>query len=294
MKKWLQAHRNAWILGVLLAAVLAGAFWYGGDAAGLRGWDAGPGVSSAVPASSQDASASQTEVPQASASQADTSQAAAASAAETGEEGKPAGAETEEKTKASARSAANAGSSSGAETGGSPAPKPQAAQPEEKDAYGTVRVPDKPAPVEPQNAVITDKECTCTLSISCADILAHLDELDPEKKDLVPEDGWILEPTQVTFYEGESVLNVLVRTCKQQSIHMEYRNTPIYNSAYIEGIQNLYEFDCGELSGWIYLVNGWSPNYGCSRYALQDGDTVEWEYTCARGSGEGYYYSAGD
>ena len=64
---------------------------------------------------------------------------------------------------------------------------------------------------------------------------------------------------------------------------MEFVNTPMYNSAYIEGIHNLYEFDCGQLSGWIYKVNGWSPNYGCSRYALKDGDVIEWVYTCNLG-----------
>ncbi len=48
--------------------------------------------------------------------------------------------------------------------------------------------------------------------ISCATILDHMDWLDPEKVELVPEDGWILEPTEVTFYEGESVFNVLQRT----------------------------------------------------------------------------------
>ena len=52
---------------------------------------------------------------------------------------------------------------------------------------------------------------------------------------------------------------------------------------YIEGIGNLYEFDCGAESGWMYAVNGWFPNYGCSQYALQDGDTVTWVYTCDLG-----------
>ena len=55
------------------------------------------------------------------------------------------------------------------------------------------------------------------------------------------------------------------------------------NSAYVEGINNLYEFDVGSLSGWMYNVNGWYPNYGCSRYQVKDGDVVEWRYTCDLG-----------
>ncbi len=161
-----------------------------------------------------------------------------------------------------------------------------------KDKYLTSPVPEgKPVPVEPQDMEISDVAYTCTLSISCATILDNMSWLDPDKKELVPADGWILPPTQVTFYQGESVFNVLQRTCKQKKIHMEFENTPIYNSAYIEGINNLYEFDCGELSGWMYKVNDWFPNYGCSRYQLKDGDVICWEYTCNLGVDVGGYYS---
>lgn len=163
-----------------------------------------------------------------------------------------------------------------------------------KDKYQTDPVPEgKPIPVEPEDVEIGDTAYTCTLSISCATILDKLDLCDPEKVELVPADGWILQPMTVTFYEGESVFNVLQRTCKQQKIHMEFSNTPIYNSAYIEGIHNLYEFDVGNLSGWMYKVNGWFPNYGCSRYQLKDGDVIEWVYTCDLGYDVGGGYATG-
>lgn len=144
------------------------------------------------------------------------------------------------------------------------------------------------APVQPEAAPLPaapeDNAYTCTLSVSCAVLLEYLEELSPEKAELVPSDGWILAPTEVTFYEGESVFQVLQRTCKQLEIHLEFENTPVYQSAYIEGIHNLYELDCGALSGWMYCVNGWFPNYGCSRYLLQQGDVVEWRYTCDLGA----------
>ena len=154
-----------------------------------------------------------------------------------------------------------------------------------KDKYLTDPVPEgKPAPVEPEDVEIGDEEWTCTLSVSCATILDNMDLCDPEKWELVPEDGWILKPMTVTFAENESVFNVLQRTLKEQGIHMEFEYTPAYHTAYIEGINNLYEFDVGELSGWMYSVNGWFPIYGCSRYRLQDGDVVEWKYTCDLGN----------
>ena len=134
---------------------------------------------------------------------------------------------------------------------------------------------------------------TCAFSIECATILDNLDLLAPGKESLVPADGVVLPETTVTFYEGESVFDVLQRLCREQKIHLESSWTPIYDSAYIEGLHNLYEFDCGSLSGWMYRVNGWYPNYGCSRYQLQDGDIVEWKYTCDLGEDVGGGYAAG-
>ena len=162
-------------------------------------------------------------------------------------------------------------------------------QNKDKDKYETDPVPEgKPLPVEPENQEINNKKTyTCTFSIECSTILNNLKDLDPDKRELVPSNGVILAPTKVTFYEGESVFDVLQRVCKENGIHMESSWTPVYNSAYIEGIHNLYEFDCGELSGWMYRVNGWYPNYGCSRYQLVDGEVVEWRYTCDLGNDVG-------
>ena len=33
----------------------------------------------------------------------------------------------------------------------------------------------------------------------------------------------------------------------------------------------------------MYTVNGWFPNYGCSKYVLQDKDVIQWIYTCDLG-----------
>ena len=162
-----------------------------------------------------------------------------------------------------------------------------------KDKYQTDPVPEgKPIPVEPGTSS-AGGSATCTFSISCATILNNWDDCDESKKPLVPADGVILPTTTVTFTEGESVFDVLQRLCRENGIHMESSWTAMYNSAYVEGINNLYEFDVGSLSGWMYSVNGWFPNYGCSRYALQNGDVVNWVYTCDLGYDVGGGYSTG-
>ncbi|MEF2244873.1 DUF4430 domain-containing protein [Paenibacillus sp. IITD108] len=167
-------------------------------------------------------------------------------------------------------------------------------EPNDKDKYLTDPVlPGKPEPVEWQDTKIDkQKELTVTLSVSAATILDNLNIFDADKLEVLPQDGIIYAAKKVVFYEGESVFDVLLRELKANKIHMEFNRTPLYNSNYIEGINNIYEFDCGELSGWIYKVNGWFPNYGSSRYALQDGDVVEWVYTCDLGRDVGGYVAA--
>ena len=121
---------------------------------------------------------------------------------------------------------------------------------------------------------------TCTIQIRCDTILDNMENLTEGKDKYVPSNGVILSTSTVQFVEGETVFDVLKRTCNYAGIQLEYSYTPMYESHYIEGINHLYEFDCGNESGWMYKVNGWFPNYGCSKYELEDGDTIVWAYTC--------------
>lgn len=123
----------------------------------------------------------------------------------------------------------------------------------------------------------------CYISIDCKTILGNMDRLKSEKKAFVPKNGQILEKTKVHFQAGDTVYDILYRVCRENSIHLEASYTPAYKTYYIEGIHQLYEFDCGNLSGWNYLVNGVSVNYGCSKYRVKQGDVIAWRYTCDMG-----------
>ncbi len=121
---------------------------------------------------------------------------------------------------------------------------------------------------------------TCNITIRCDTILNNMGNLTSGKEQFVPSSGVILGTTTVEFTEGETVFDVLKRVCNIGGIQLEYSWTPMYESYYIEGINNLYEFDCGSQSGWMYKVDGWFPNYGCSSYKLKGGDDIVWCYTC--------------
>lgn len=134
-------------------------------------------------------------------------------------------------------------------------------------------------------------EHTCTFSIECSTILNNWDNFKASKKDFVPSDGWVIAPVEVEYTPGETVYDILYRICKDKQIQMDASYTPAYGTYYVKGINQLYEFDGGELSGWMFSVNGWFPNYGCSKYEVSDGDVIEWRYTCdlGRDVGDQYY-----
>ena len=92
------------------------------------------------------------------------------------------------------------------------------------------------------------------------------------------------------FTTGETVFDILKDICEKNRIQISSRYTPLYNNYYVEGINQLYEFDCGKKSGWMYSVNGVFPNYGASSYKPKDGDKIEWVYTCNLGDDVGNHY----
>ena len=121
---------------------------------------------------------------------------------------------------------------------------------------------------------------TCTIEVRCDTILDNMGDLAPGKSSCVPGNGVILAASTVRFAQGDTVLDVLKAASSATGLQLEYSYTPGYGSYYVEGINNLYEFDCGNESGWMYKVNGWFPNYGCSEYQVHDGDVIVWCYTC--------------
>ena len=138
--------------------------------------------------------------------------------------------------------------------------------------------------VEEKNVQQQPKKRFVTITIQAKTLLNHWDLLDPslQSEAYVPKNGVILKQTKYELLsEKDSVWDVLQRATREHKIQLEYQgaNENMYNSVYIEGINHLYEFSAGPLSGWMYAVNGVYPNYGCSQYVLKDGDSIVWNYT---------------
>lgn len=147
----------------------------------------------------------------------------------------------------------------------------------------TTKATAKATTPKPADNPIKKYDNTCTFVIECKTILNKKDKLKKGLEKYVPENGMIYSGT-VGFDSGESVYDILRRICDENSIQMEASYTPAFSSYYIEGINNLYEFDCGQGSGWMYSVNGIFPNYGCSSYKPASNDEIAFRYTCELGN----------
>lgn len=142
---------------------------------------------------------------------------------------------------------------------------------------------EKEALLSPTPSATCAPALTCTLSVRCDIAVQARNTARPD----LPADGIIYAETTVSFTEGESVFDILLREMREKKIHLEFETVPLYNSVYIEGIQNLYAYDFGELSGWMYKVNGAFPGKSCSEYIVCAGDRIEWVYTCDMGKDVG-------
>ncbi len=174
------------------------------------------------------------------------------------------------------------GSTDGQKTGGGQNGSPGSSD----QGGGDIKEVPPTSPPE-QNPGKTTTALKCTFSINCSTVFDNLDKIDAAKVEILPADGWIYPVREIEFTEGESVFDILQRVVRQEKIHMESSSNPVLKSRYVEGINNLYEFDAGELSGWTYKVNGEGMGYGSSNSFPKNGDVIEWAYTCDLGKDVG-------
>ncbi|MDD4171515.1 MAG: DUF4430 domain-containing protein [Syntrophomonas sp.] len=90
------------------------------------------------------------------------------------------------------------------------------------------------------------------------------------------EGSYILDKTPVSIQEGDSVLSVLIRAGKDHGIPVVFSGSK--KAAYIEGINNVFEFDQGPESGWIYKVNGVQATQSSGAYLVTANDEITWVY----------------
>lgn len=95
--------------------------------------------------------------------------------------------------------------------------------------------------------------------------------IGPNKEDYILNDYEIHVKDNTSSYEGLAI------ACKENKIQISTKGKG--KNVYIEGINNLYEFDEGPESGWLYRVNDSFPDKSSGATTLKDGDKLDWLYT---------------
>lgn len=171
-----------------------------------------------------------------------------------------------------------------------PQPIPDKETPTPTDAPETDAPEETPeesaAPTETPEAAETPTPTpetqTVTITIVCTNALRS-DALPEGVRAVLPAGGVILQRT-VTLEPGDTVWSVTQRACSAAGVSIETTYAAAQSAVYVEGIGQLYEFDCGQGSGWIYKVNGAAPGVGCDSCVLHAGDSITWAYSCNYGN----------
>ena len=127
-----------------------------------------------------------------------------------------------------------------------------------------------------QPAVKAHAVGSVTLSIRCDTVVGKSDA------SYIPQNGVILPETVFDIEDGDTVYDILTEAVRAHRIPMEVSGPQ--GMIYVSGLNHLYEYAFGDLSGWTYWVNGQSPSVGCAQYALSAGDEIIWHYTCELGN----------
>ncbi|MBO4818923.1 MAG: hypothetical protein J5528_02185, partial [Firmicutes bacterium] len=90
--------------------------------------------------------------------------------------------------------------------------------------------------------VITGETIDCDLAIYCDTVVGL--------KDFIPENGMILERITITVGKGMTALDQLAIAARTYKIQLDLK------SDYVAGIGYIYEKEFGDISGWMYRVNG--------------------------------------
>ena len=122
---------------------------------------------------------------------------------------------------------------------------------------------------------------TATLTVSCENLLGD-DRADDGLRAAVPDDGLLVPPTEVTVLEGDTAFTLLERVCAERGLALDEQRG--LSGVYVQGIGGVREFDCGSISCWLFRINGEIRSTDSGSVVLQDGDVLEFLYTCELGA----------
>ena len=78
---------------------------------------------------------------------------------------------------------------------------------------------------------------------------------------MFPQTALLCLRKKYVLREGDTAFDLLEKATRCGKIPLDYQGSEdnIYNTVYVRGINNIYEFSCGPSSGWTYTVKWRKP-----------------------------------
>ncbi|MBE5958284.1 MAG: DUF4430 domain-containing protein [Lachnospiraceae bacterium] len=124
-----------------------------------------------------------------------------------------------------------------------------------------------------------EKYIECSIEINCFELSNNPELVQEKYKKYIPAGGVVLGKITVKVLEGTTVYDILNAACKKENIAIDASFNALYKAYYVKSIHNLPEKAAGDMSGWVYTINGKSPMLGASAYKVSEGDSIVWSYT---------------
>lgn len=135
-------------------------------------------------------------------------------------------------------------------------------------AKSAAKQAEKPATTTASHSSSAAKRTTAASTSHAAVKTVNITIVGPKDK------GMLLKKKSVKINAGDTVLDVLLAAVGTNNV--DYSGSGA--SAYVRGIDNIYEFDYGQTSGWNYKRNGIMTQKSCGVVKVNAGDTIEWIY----------------
>lgn len=113
------------------------------------------------------------------------------------------------------------------------------------------------------------------IQIRCDRVAEEPEKLiDPALIEYIPEDGVAMARLKFIATEGDSVLDVLEKICKNKRIEVKKTQDGL-----IDTIGYIKNGDCGEGSCWIYTVDGKLMSDNPADCKVKGGEDIVWTFT---------------
>jgi hypothetical protein len=146
-------------------------------------------------------------------------------------------------------------------------------------AKDTAKIPEQKTEKSSNNTSQTKSSATINTNTNSQTVKTNQAEESAVSIDVKGDSqkGTILSVSKAAYKKGDTVLTMTLNLLKQKGIQYSVRGSGA--TAYLEGIDNLYEFDDGPLSGWNVILNGKLLSKSAGAMKLTNGDHIVWSYT---------------